>query len=370
MSLYPYHELDETSEHNFREWMAHSGQLWRNTGGQNDSWEAILKNLISQSESEAWAGPSQWGDAGPLFMADGLSEAEARAHYSLWAIMASPLLVTGDIAALPATTKALLLDADVLAINQDATGLQGTRIGASGENGANGLEVWYKPLSACGERAVVLFNRNEAAEDISVSWFDLGLAPGAASVRDLWSDTDLGMISDTFSTSVPAHDVVVVKITGAEASLPSGATPISDLPWYYATNGNGPVQRDTSNGERSATDGVTLDINGQTYEKGLGVQGGALVRYRLDGKCTQFTSDVGCDMEAGSACSMALSVWGDGVELYDSGLMEDGQAAKQVDVDVTGVADLWLVADDGGENDDGQRHGDHADWANAILTCQ
>jgi len=67
MSLYPYHLLSETSEHNFREWMPHTGQLWRNTGGQNDSWAAILANLIAQSESEAWAGPSRWGDAGALF---------------------------------------------------------------------------------------------------------------------------------------------------------------------------------------------------------------------------------------------------------------------------------------------------------------
>ncbi|HVJ14998.1 MAG TPA: NPCBM/NEW2 domain-containing protein [Polyangiaceae bacterium] len=370
LSVYAYHQLDETSEHNFREWMAYSGQMWRNTGGQNDSWEAILKNLISQSESEAWAGPSRWGDAGTLFMADDLNEAETRSHYSLWAIMASPLLITGDIATLPQTTKDLLLNADVLAVNQDPTGLQGTRIGASGENGANGLEVWYKPLTACGERAVVLFNRNDSAQNLSVSWFDIGLAPGAASVRDLWAGTDLGMVSDSFSTSVPAHDVVFLKITGSEAPLAAGTTQISDLPWYYATNGNGPVQRDTSNGERQATDGGTLNINGQTYEKGLGVQGGALVRYRLDGKCTKFTADVGCDMEAGSACSMALSVWADGTELYNSGLMEDGQPAKQVDVDLTGAKDLWLFADDGGTNDDGQRHGDHADWANAQLTCQ
>jgi alpha-galactosidase len=370
MSLYPYHELDETSEHNFREWMAFTGQLWRNTGGHNVDWAAILKNLISQSESEAWAGPSRWGDAGPLFMADSLSLAELRAHYSLWAIMASPLLVASDLSVLSSGLKELLLNPEVLAVHGDATGLQGTRIGASGENGASGLEVWYKPLIACGERAVVLFNRNDTAQDVSVSWFDLGLAAGAASVRDIWANADLGMVSDTFSASVPAHDVVFLKIVGSEAALPAGENAISDLPWYYATNGNGPVQRDTSNGERSATDGSTLNINGQTYTKGLGVQGGALVRYRLDGHCTRLTSDVGCDMEAGDACSMALSVWADGTKIYDSGLLEDGMPAEQVDVDLTGVLDLWLLADDGGTHEDGQRHGDHADWANAILTCQ
>ena len=67
---------------------------------------------------------------------------------------------------------------------------------------------------------------------------------------------------------------------------------------------------------------------------------------------------------------MALSVWADGQELYNSGLMEDGQPAKQVSVDLAGKKDLWLFADDGGEHDDGQRHGDHADWANALITCQ
>jgi lysophospholipase L1-like esterase len=144
---------------------------------------------------------------------------------------------------------------------------------------------------------------------------------------------------------------------------PAGQTYLSDLNWVSATNGNGPVERDTSSGERFAGDGHTIRIGGQSYTKGLGVHANSTIVYNLGGAYQTFASDIGIDDETGGDGSVAFQVWVDGVKVYDSGRVLGGVAARSVAINVAGAQELKLVVTDSGDGD----AYDHADWASARL---
>jgi len=113
-------------------------------------------------------------------------------------------------AAVSAATKTTLTNSEVIAVDQDAMGVQGRLVASPGTN----LQVWSKTLSGTNARAVALFNRGTAAASITVQWSALAIPTGAATVRDLWSHTDLGTFTGSYTaTSVPSHGVVMVKVT-------------------------------------------------------------------------------------------------------------------------------------------------------------
>jgi titin len=150
------------------------------------------------------------------------------------------------------------------------------------------------------------------------------------------------------------------------ASVTTPAAPtfayLSDLAWVSATNGWGPVERDTSNGSSGAGDGKTMTLNGVTYAKGLGVHAASEVIYNLNGAYSQFLSDIGVDDESAQG-TVVFQVYADNVKVYDSGLMTATSATKQVSLSVAGKQQLKLVVTDSG---DGNSY-DKADWAGARL---
>jgi len=148
----------------------------------------------------------------------GLTDEQSRAHMSLWAILGGPLLVGADLTKLSEATRATLTNPDVLAIDQDALGLQPIKISEP----AAGLQVWSKPLAAAGQRAVLLLNRTGAPAQIMADWKDLGLSDSSpATVRDVWAHKDLGTFSSSYSAMVPAGDVVLLIVRGADAIFAS-----------------------------------------------------------------------------------------------------------------------------------------------------
>lgn len=156
-----------------------------------------------------------------------------------------------------------------------------------------------------------------------------------------------------------------VTCSGSTEPPPTGATNVSDLTPTSVVNGWGPIEKDKSNGEAAAGDGGVLRIQGTTFARGLGVHADSDVRYDLGATCTRFTAQVGVDDEAGDIHpSVVFQVLADGVPLYDSGVMVGSTPAKTVDVDVSGKSTLALVVG----NVDGNAQ-DHADWADAKLTC-
>ncbi len=159
----------------------------------------------------------------------------------------------------------------------------------------------------------------------------------------------------------------LVALTGSTTQASNAATTttsLSDLTWTSAVNGWGPVEKNRSNGDKGATDGRTITLDGQTYAKGLGTHASSDIRYQLGGAWSTFTAKVGVDDEVGTRGSVTFQVYVDGVLAFDSGVMTGSSATKSVDVSVAGKNQLRLVVTTGGDND----WFDHADWADATLT--
>jgi alpha-galactosidase len=142
----------------------------------------------------------------------GMTAVEYRTHFSLWAIMAAPLIAGNDIRAMSDTTREILTNREVIAVDQDSLGVQGWLVAQPVPD----LQVWMKPLRG-GARAVALVNRTETPAKIAVEWTAIGLRPGAAAVRDLWAHRGLGRRVSRFAAQVPPHGVVMVRVTGAVA---------------------------------------------------------------------------------------------------------------------------------------------------------
>ncbi len=157
-------------------------------------------------------------------------------HMSLWAVLGGPLLVGADLNRLSEEALATLKNPEVIAIDQDARGLQAFKVASPG----NGLEVWSKPLSAGGARAVLLLNRTTASASIPVRSSDLGLVDSSpAKVRDVWARKDLGALNSSYAVTVPAEDMVLLLVNGSDA--PSAKYPMTRAGRVATVERNHPV---------------------------------------------------------------------------------------------------------------------------------
>ncbi|MBB5232817.1 NPCBM/NEW2 domain-containing protein [Deinococcus budaensis] len=152
-------------------------------------------------------------------------------------------------------------------------------------------------------------------------------------------------------------------------TLTPGENTLQYEPVLAARNGWGPIEVNRSNGEQAPGDGRTLSINGKTYTRGFGTHAGSELRFSLKGTgatCTRFTADVGVDDEVGPRGKVVFQVYLDGVKAYDSGVMKGKDAARRVDLDISGKGELRLVVTDAGNG----INYDHADWADPKIYCQ
>jgi alpha-galactosidase len=344
-------------------WAPQLGNLWRTTDDINaNDWNWIMNIVEINEPLAALAHPGAWNDPDMLEVGNGsLSDTQNRTHFSLWAMMAAPLIAGNDLRNMPDAVRTILTNTEVIAVDQDPLGYQGYRARQDGTS-----DLWFKPLQGSGVRAVALVNHSStAAAQIAFKWVEIGLADGAATVRDLWEHTDLGSFQSGYSATVPPEGTVVLKVTGAPPPLPRGATFLSDLVWTYAASYWGPVERDMSNGEKLPGDGHSLSIAGQTYAKGLGSHAGSLIRYRLGGRCSSFSGAVGVDDEVPRPGSVTFEIWSDGTRRFHTGVMKKGDAAAPFTIDVSGVNELKLLTTNAQDGYDS----DHADWVNVQVTC-
>ena len=197
------------------------GNLWRSTADISDKWEGstkwpdgsccsdgMLVNLDLQVGLASYAGPGHWNDPDMLEVGNGgMTDTEYRSHFSLWSILAAPLIAGNDLRNMRPEIQNILTNKEVIAVDQDSLGREGERVGKDGN-----LEVWAKQLKD-GSRAVVLFNRGGTEEKITAAWDALGYPDHlAASVRDLWQHKDLGKFTGKFSSSIASHGVVMVSV--------------------------------------------------------------------------------------------------------------------------------------------------------------
>jgi len=191
-------------------WAAEAGgHLWRTTGDIRDSWDGGSKGVHAgidvigfemQRGLEAYSGPGRWNDPDMLVVGmrgkgnvsgeNGCTDDEYRTHFSLWSMLAAPLLIGCDIRAMDAVTLETFSNAEVIALNQDELGKQGFRVAMHART-----EIYKKPL-LFGELGVGVFNRSKTPSRTRVFWSELGIR-GRYAVRDLWTHQDRGELDET-----------------------------------------------------------------------------------------------------------------------------------------------------------------------------
>jgi alpha-galactosidase len=197
------------------------GNLWRSTGDIQDRWGGSMKwpdgsccsngmvSIVDQQEGiESFAGPGHWNDPDMLEVGNGgMTTIEYRSHFSLWAMLAAPLIAGNDLRNMKPEIQEILTNQEVIAVDQDPLGSEGKPVRKSGD-----LEVLARTLLG-GNRAVILFNRGNAEQEMTVNWEDLGYPDHlSAGVRDLWQHKELGKFTGKFSAAVPSHGVVMITV--------------------------------------------------------------------------------------------------------------------------------------------------------------
>ena len=195
------------------------GELWRTTGDIQDRWASVMTILDLQTPIAGFAAPGGWNDPDMLEVGNGgMTATEYRAHFSLWSLLNAPLIAGNDLRTMADSTRDILTNRDVIAVDQDWGGSEGVRIRDDGDQ-----EVWGKPMSDGGE-AVVLLNRGDQPAPMFTTARELRLPRNAAgyTARDLWAHTDQA-VKDTLLATVPAHGAAmfIVRVTPAATAAPT-----------------------------------------------------------------------------------------------------------------------------------------------------
>ena len=210
--------LCEWGSHKPWHWAADVGHLWRTCGDIGNNWNfmeagdgsawggSVIGNLDLQSGLEKYAGPGHWNDPDMLEVGNGgLTPDEERSHFTLWCMLAAPLMAGNDIRNMSAATKSILTNRDVIAIDQDPLGVQGHR-----ESISDNLEVFVKPLSG-GDTAVCLFNRGDEPKKLDFAWSQYKIAAGHA-IRNVWKAAAEGTTSEKYKATIGKHEVILLRL--------------------------------------------------------------------------------------------------------------------------------------------------------------
>jgi alpha-galactosidase len=204
-------------------WAADVGHLWRTTGDITDTWDGkpkqewahSVKNIVdAQVGLEKYAGPGHWNDPDMLEVGNkGLSLAESRSHFSLWCILAAPLMAGNDVRKMKPEIRDIIIDRDVIAVDQDTLGKQGRRVSTRDER-----ELWVKDLADDNKAVLVLNTANDPAT-IHVEWSNVeGVAGKRFNIRDLWAKKDLGTTDTNFEATIEPHGVAMLRLSPAAAA--------------------------------------------------------------------------------------------------------------------------------------------------------
>jgi alpha-galactosidase len=215
-------------------WAAPVGHLWRTTGdifpqfdGKLDrgtwfQW-GVLQIIDMQKPLREFAGPDHWNDPDMLEVGNGMTENEDRAHFSMWCLLAAPLISGNDQRAMKPETLRILTNKDVLAIDQDALGIEGFNYATN-----NGVETWFKPLSG-GDWAMCALNRTTGPKAFTFDWNheavsdtfakrDANFSTTSYRLKNLWTKADAGTTKEALNIEIPGHDVLMLRLTKADAA--------------------------------------------------------------------------------------------------------------------------------------------------------
>ena len=207
-------------------WIRESGaNMYRSTGDIQDSWESIQSLAMSQIGNECYGGVychndidmlvvGMYGGSNNEFIASklgGCNDTEYKSHFSLWAIMNSPLMIGCDVRKMNDATKTILMNPDVIAINQDEE-CRGAYCIKQWNNPEHVMAL-IKPLSN-GDYAIGMFNFSDKPSEMSLQFWDLGLPTASGrgfSMYDCWNHKELGTFTERYVTTIESHDCVVLR---------------------------------------------------------------------------------------------------------------------------------------------------------------
>jgi alpha-galactosidase len=210
-------------------WAKDIGHLWRTTTDiytnfdgilDHTNWQqwGVLQILDAQTPLRTYAGPGHWNDPDMLEVGNGMSVNEGRAQFSIWGMLAAPLIAGNDLNHMSAETREILTNPEVIAVDQDALGVQGFKYASY----TNNVEVWFKPLAG-GSWAMCILNRSRDAQDFSFDWAsekvsdsfanrDTNFPTTTYTLRDLWAKKETGTTKEVLSAKIPGHDVLLLRL--------------------------------------------------------------------------------------------------------------------------------------------------------------
>jgi alpha-galactosidase len=210
-------------------WGKKIGHLWRTTGDiypcfdckkDHGSWYSwgVMPILDMQKGLREYAGPDHWNDPDMMEVGNGMAVNEDRAHFTMWCMLAAPLMAGNDVRKMSKETLAILTNKEAIAVDQDRLGVQGFQYSAK-----DNVEVWFKPLSD-GAWAMVVLNRNPNPQKIRFDWKTETVSDAFSKrearfdatvydVRDLWQKKDLGKTDTVFDGEAAGHDVILLRLT-------------------------------------------------------------------------------------------------------------------------------------------------------------
>ncbi|RHZ44082.1 alpha-galactosidase D [Aspergillus thermomutatus] len=203
-------------------WAPELGHSWRIGNDIIPAWRSIFRTLNQAVPQTDFAGPGQWPDLDMLEVGNGVfSVPEEQTHFSLWAILKSPLIIGAalkdDVTSITQASLEVLKQEEVVGFNQDELGVSASlRRRWSDE----GYEVWSGPLS--GNRTVVaVINWRNESRELTLDLPDVGLQY-AGVVRNIWGKTVVRDVRTSYSATVAGHGTMLLEL---QDTVPSGSYP-------------------------------------------------------------------------------------------------------------------------------------------------
>ena len=194
-------------------WVTQVADSWRISGDIDNKFQSILHIIDLNADLWIYSSRGRYNDMDMLQVGRGMSYEEDKAHFSMWAIMHSPLLLGNDLSNMSKQTIEIITNEEIIALNQSEFVYQARRLADHGD-----MEMWAKPLvsTMSGEVAVALLNRSGKDDEITFTLESIGLeASKGYAMKDLWSKkTYLPATENKITMKVPTHGVVVLQIKG------------------------------------------------------------------------------------------------------------------------------------------------------------
>jgi len=353
---------------NVRSWGKDVGNLWRTSSDITPSWTSMLHNFDSAAKRPLYAGPGHWNDPDILHIGHGEFDAahpvEVRSHFSLWAMINAPLLVSYDLRNGPASLLDVLGNADVVRLNQDKAGHQGVVAYDSDD-----AQIIVKTLGDGQRKAVALFNRGASPAPVTLLARHLKLSGDApVTLRDLWTKQSSTFTGEKAFTLAP-HETLVFEATGKRqlengvylSEIPGAVNVAIDGtrqpqldpgihrmidPWSNTRSGGSrPQYAGWGGAQADATPfGQTMQVAGQVFDAGIGVLSNSRLQVKNDAGYAVLTAAVGVDDSTENTTQpVRFYVYGDGKLLAESPPLAFGRKAHLLKADIRDRKVIELV---------------------------